>query len=148
MEADSSILKTDVDDFIELIKQEGKMTISDAAKRLGVSEITVEAWTDFLVEERILGIEYKFTTPYIFMNIHDESESKGMLGLETKEIFFEKARMKSIPQYQAVTLWVKYLSVNKDKIKSTFMQKAKSRGLSTEKRAILWRKYYEHLRSG
>jgi hypothetical protein len=148
MEADSSILKTDVDDFINLVKNQKKLTINDAAKKLGVPEATVEAWTDFLVEERILGIEYRFTTPYIYMNIEEKSPTGGLMGIDTRDEFFAKAKKRNIPEYQISVLWLKYHGSNEEKIRAVFMQKAKARGVSPEQLEILWHMYYEHLRAG
>ncbi|MBN2458598.1 hypothetical protein JXB31_05720 [Candidatus Woesearchaeota archaeon] len=149
MVLDSSILRTDVDDFLSLVQKMGKITLSGAAKQMGVSESTVESWADFLVEEKILGIEYKFTTPYIFMNINDRVKSRSSFsGFEIKEAFFNKASKRNIPRYQAVLLWTKYLSANQDSIKIAFMEKVKERGLPPEKGHMLWKKYYDLLRSG
>lgn len=75
--ADNGMITTAVDDLIRLIRDSGKLTIADAAKKLGVAEKTVSTWVDFLVEEERLSIEYKFTTPYIFLNkeyIDEEEE--------------------------------------------------------------------------
>ena len=79
------VLRTDVDDFMELVKRRGKMTIKDAAHALGVTEKTVERWTDFLVEERILDTEYKFTTQYIYLNADRSGSEFGHHNIDTKE---------------------------------------------------------------
>lgn len=147
---DADVLRTDVDDFVEFIRQRGKMSLNDVAKELGLDEKTVEAWTDFLVEERILGIEYKFTTPYVFMN-SDDSGAQSQIAqggfFESKEEFFQKAQEKKIPDYKAKILWFKYLELNEDKIKNSFVNKAKSRGISTDKISDLWRRYYRQLKA-
>jgi len=141
------ILRTDVDDFIALVKEKGKLTIKDAAKMLGVPDRTVEVWTDFLVEERILGTEYKFTTQYIYLNLErDKNAAVGHGEVDTKEDFFEKAKTKKIPEHQAKMLWFKYLTMNEAKIKDSFMKKAKTKGLSLEKTKELWGKYYRYLK--
>lgn len=149
MQGDTTTLKTDVDSFINLVKNQGRITINDAARKLGINESVVEAWADFLVEERILGIEYKFTTPYIFMNYAEkENNTYTYSGFETKQEFFRKAEKRKIPQYHIVVLWAKYLSANKDKIRNAFFDKAKLKGIPEEKIYSLWTKYYEQLRAG
>lgn len=150
MDVDSTILKTDVDDFINLVKKAGKITLSDAARKLGISETIIEAWTDFLVEERVLGIEYKFTTPYIYLEsgFAGGSSEDGLFGLQTKEEFFEKGAKRKLPESQISKLWVKYLSSNEDRIKTIFFKKAKARNINPEKVEALWKKYYDFLRSG
>ncbi len=144
---EEEILKTDVDEFLELVARKGMITIKDAAATLGVSTKTVEAWADFLVEERILGTEYKFTTQYVFV-IHNKAHDSHMSELiDTKEEFFSKAKARNIPPHQIKILWLKYLSLNEDKIKNEFMKKAKQKGLSLEKIKGLWEKYYLYLKT-
>jgi hypothetical protein len=148
MDVDATVLKTDVDDFINLLKKTGKITISDAAKQMGVPENIIEAWTDFLVEEKVVGIEYKFTTAYIYMDSPSVNPSDQLMALQTKEEFFEKAGRRKIPEYETVKLWLKYLSINEDKIKASFLKRARSRGINPEKTEELWKKYYDSMRSG
>ncbi|MGM5482732.1 MAG: hypothetical protein ACQESF_04690 [Nanobdellota archaeon] len=142
---DQDTLKTDVDEFIELVREKRKISIEEAAKELQVDQKTIESWTDFLVEEKILGMEYKFTTPYIFINTH-ESASALPDDFETKESFYEKAKAKKIPDYQIKVAWLKYLDKNQQKIKSAFQKKARDKGLSDKKINELWEKYYRSLK--
>lgn len=145
---DQDILRTDVDDFIELVRKNGKMTLSEAAKTLKLTEKTIEAWTDFLVEEKILGVEYKFTTAYVYMCSEEQKRTEaGFSDFDTKEEFYEKAKKKNIPDYQIKVLWIKYISQNEEKIKAYFYSRCKDRGLSDDKTEELWKKYYRHLRS-
>lgn len=139
---DKGFLRTDVDDFIQLVSERGKMSIKDAAKILGVTEKTIEAWTDFLVEEHILETEYKFTTQYVFIN-----NVKSKSEVDTKDEFFKKAKDKKIPPHQAKMLWLKYLTLNEKKIEEEFCKKAKDKGISLEKIDSLWKKYYVYLKS-
>lgn len=52
--------------MLKILETKGKLQMSDLAKELDTSMALVENWIKFLVEERIVGIEYKFTTPYIY----------------------------------------------------------------------------------
>ena len=142
----SDILKTDVDDFLVLVKKKGRISLPDAAKELNVPIVTVTAWTDFLVEEKIVGIEYKFTTPFVFMQ-QEEQKAAGMgtLGFDTKEQFYEKARKRGIAESQIRLLWLKYLNVNKDSMKKVFFDKAREKSMPAGKAELLWRKYYSYL---
>ena len=74
-----NILKTSADDLYELVKSRKKISVEEAAKFLKLPVKTVHALVDFLVEEKIFGIEYKFTTPYIYLS---EEYSKKMIGAE------------------------------------------------------------------
>lgn len=148
MKEETAILKTDVDDFLELVKRLGKVSLQDAAKELNTPITTVQAWTDFLVEEKILGIEYKFTTPYVFVEEHKDTKHDMLdMGFDTKEEFYEKARKRGIKDNHIRLLWVKYLSANKEAMKKVFYDKGQARGIGKEKLPILWQKYYDFLMS-
>ncbi len=146
VEEEKAILKTDVDDFLELVKRKGRISLPDAAKDLNVPLATVTAWTDFLVEEKIIGIEYKFTTPFVFLQ-QEGDKTMGMagLGFDTKEQFYEKARKRGIAESQIRLLWLKYLNVNKEAMKKVFFDKAREKGMPQGKAALLWQKYYSYL---
>jgi hypothetical protein len=141
-------LKTEVDAFLELVKKNKKVSLIDAAKEMKVPLQTIQLWTDFLVEEGIVGIEYKFTTPYVFMQ--EEKAGKGTLGFigfDTKEVFYEKAKKKGIKENQIRLLWLKYLNANEESIKKIFEDKCRERSVPAYKVALLWKKYYSYLRS-
>jgi len=141
-------LKTEVDAFLELVKKYRKMSLIDAAKEMNVPVQTIQLWADFLVEEGILGIEYKFTTPYVF--ILEEKKGKGglgFIGFDTKEVFYDKAKKKGIKEQQSRILWLKYLNANEDSMKKVFEDKARERGIPSQKVPTLWKKYYAYLKS-
>lgn len=148
MTEELTILKTDVDDFLELVKRLGRVSLQDAAKELKTPIVTVQAWTDFLVEENILGIEYRFTTPYVFVEEHKDTRHDLLdMGFDTKEEFYEKARKRGIKDNHIRLLWVKYLSANKEAMKKVFHDKGLAKGFSKEKLPALWQKYYDFLMS-
>lgn len=141
-------LRTEVDTFLEMVKKYRKISLFDAAKEMHVPVQTIQLWSDFLVEEGILGIEYKFTTPYVFLQ--EEKKSKGgfgFIGFDTKEVFYEKAKKKGIPQQQIRLLWLKYLTANEDSMKKVFEEKARERRLPISTVSLLWKKYYSYLKS-
>lgn len=145
---EQEVLRTEVDDFLELIKKNKKMSLIDAAKEMKVPLQTVQAWTDFLVEEGIVGIEYKFTTPYVFMVEEKTSAGAfGYMGFDTKEVFYEKARKRGIKDAQIRLLWLKYLTANEDSMKKIFEDKCRERGLPKHKVDLLWKKYATYLKS-
>jgi len=144
------MLRTDVDDFLDVIKKKGRISLGEASKSLNIPLATVQAWADFLVEEKIIGIEYKFTTPYVFMNVEqsDKNDFKQYMQFDTKDEFFEKAQHKGLNAGQAKLLWLKYLNLNKGSMRSVFFQKAHERGLDKVKTDALWKKYLQYLESG
>ena len=113
----------------------------------------VQSLVDFLVEEKIFGIEDKFTTPYIYL-----SQEKGKKGhpqissfpmkkekLIAKEEFYQKAGNWNIPEQKIEHLWKKYVSENIDYIKEVFYKKAESKNIQNEKIGMLWQKYLSKL---
>lgn len=145
---DQEELRTDVDTFLELVKKYKKVSLLDAAKEMQVPIQTIQLWSDFLVEEGIVGIEYKFTTPYVF--IQEEKAGKGgfgFIGFDTKEVFYEKARKKGIKEQQIRMLWLKYLTANEDSMKKVFEDKCRERSIPGNKVVELWKKYYAYLKS-
>jgi hypothetical protein len=144
------MLRTDVDEFLDLVRQKGRISLQDASKALKIPIATIQAWVDFLVEEKIIGIEYKFTTPYVFMNVEQDerAEFKNYVQFDTKEEFYAKAQHRGLNAGQIKLLWLKYLNLNKNYMHKTFYEKAQERGINKAKIDTLWAKYLEYLESG
>jgi hypothetical protein len=144
-------VETDVDLLVSLVKEKGKISIEEAAKMLKVPLNTIQSWVDFLLEEEVLGIEYKFVTPYLYFNKNPVNKASVLqesdeLYFEDKEVFYQKANARGLPQARIAELWQKYLNANVAQIKEHFFMKAKSRNLSEQKITDLWNKYYVYLR--
>src|SRR4051794_5061214 len=97
------VITTGVDDLLDYLKGKDRVSMQDAAQFLSVTMDTLQAWTDFLVEEKILGIEYKFTKPFIYLN-HEEKSKKKQIVEQTsvpleqiKSEYMERAKSKQIP---------------------------------------------------
>jgi len=144
-------LETDVDLLVSLVKEKGKITIESASKILKIPIKVIQKWVDFLIEEEILGVEYKFVTPYLFFNKDPENTSTVKQNhsgdyLEDKAAFFKKAESRGFPKNRTNSLWQKYLSSNLEEIKEHFNKKAEEKGLPSYKVNELWSKYYEYLK--
>ena len=150
---DSNVLTTSADELYQLVLSRKKISVEDASKILRLPMNIVQSLVDFLVEEKIFGIEYKFTTPYIYL-----SQEKGKKGhpqissfpmkkekLIAKEEFYQKAGKWNIPAEKIDQLWRKYVSENINYIKEVFYEKAESRDIQKEKIDILWQKYLPKL---
>ena len=145
-----TVLRTIADELLELVKKYKKISVEDAAKKLRIPVPTIQALVDFLVEERIFGIEYKFTTPYIYLYKEGIKEAKGKDRgfadeLITKEQFYEKAKEKSLPHEHIEGLWRKYLQQNLAKIREEFLKKANEKKVPKERIEDLWKKYLSYL---
>ncbi|MGV8141513.1 MAG: hypothetical protein ACP5NW_03670 [Candidatus Woesearchaeota archaeon] len=58
-------IKTGADRLVELISEKKKISVDDAAKKLGVGKEVVQEWAEFLEEEGAVEIEYSFSKAWI-----------------------------------------------------------------------------------
>jgi len=147
------MLKTSADDLYDLVKNKGKLSVEEAAKILKIPQPTVQSLIDFLVEEKIFGLEYKFTTPYVYLNV-EEIDKKLHKGLKkedfqklivTKAEFYQKAKKKNIDEARVSGLWKKYIRENLQYIKDEFYGKAKLRHIPDKEADDLWNKFQSYL---
>jgi len=78
-------IKTDVDVLIELIRQKGEISFEDAASQTHLPLSTIEAWANFLEEEGLISIKYKFTTPYLVYHTLSAEDLKKRTGEAKKK---------------------------------------------------------------
>lgn len=150
MVRDTAILKTTADQLIEFLKNKEKVTIEETAKALKIPEKTVQALVDFFVEEKVIDIEYKFTTPYIYLSKEDIKKhtlkrKKEAPVLLSKEEFYTKAKSRNLPYQKIGGLWRKYLETQLVHLKEDFYKKAKQRGVSHSGVEDMWQKYLTYL---
>lgn len=91
----SSIIETGVDKLVNLVNRKGKIASEDAAKELGVSTTVVMEWVDFLEEEGIINVEYKFTTPFLVARklAKKDVREKAKEFSGKREVFVRKAEV-------------------------------------------------------
>ncbi|MBU1202004.1 MAG: hypothetical protein KJ583_06040 [Nanoarchaeota archaeon] len=144
-------ITTTVDSLIELLEDIDRIKLEEAAKKLDLPIDVVQSWTDFLVEEKIIGIEYKFTTPYIYLNKKKQKESLKKDEEETasidkfKQEFEKKAQEKKISKDKATDLWKNHIVEKLDQKKEFFYQEAKKRGFFNAEE--LWNEYKNKMMS-
>lgn len=87
------IIRTDVDSLVSLVNEEKRISFRDASRRLGVPISTMKDWANFLEEEEIINIEYKFITPYLVSKDYSKktTEEAKKSAKEETEIFKRKA---------------------------------------------------------
>ena len=114
----NSVIETGVDKLVNLIKTRGKISSADAAKELGVSTTIVMEWGDFLEEEGIISIEYKFAKPFLvarkLANKDVQEKAKEFSG--KKDVFVRKAEI-SLSFLERESDKLKSLKEEFDKIK-------------------------------
>ena len=143
MQSDS--VTTGVDALLHYLHQHEKVSLSDIAKELKLSEETVKLWVDFLVEEQVVGIEYKFTKPYIYINKPQHNKKSRVIEKEKiaidvfKKDFFKRAKASNIPENQIEYLWKDHLTNQLELDKQHFFREARKRGLTDID--SLWEEY-------
>lgn len=154
MARDNTILTTGADHLVEVVKNKDKISLEELSKELKMDMKIVQTLVDFLVEEKVLGIEYKFTTPYVYLSKKDvntqdlkgqgKTPSKKPVLL-SKEEFYEKAKSRDIPYQKISILWRKYLEGQLGKMKQDFFDKSRKRGLPNDQIERLWQRYLSFL---
>lgn len=147
---EDNMLRTLADDLLDLVKKSKRISVEEAAKKLKVSIASVQALVDFLVEEKIFGIEYTFTTPYIYPYKEGIKNAKGRgksvtKELMTKEQFYEMSKQKNAPPEHIAGMWRQYLQQNLPQMKEEFFEKAREKKVPEEKIGELWKKYVSYL---
>ncbi|MFO8016701.1 MAG: hypothetical protein R6U32_06355 [Candidatus Woesearchaeota archaeon] len=149
-----TVIRTDVDKLIDLVKEKKEISVDDAAKELGISSKVVESLGDVLEEEGLLHMKYKFTTPYLE---YEAPKGKGDLPkkeeeklfieeeLDMKRRFFSKAKERGINDEKAKELWKSYVSQHKDHIKKQFFQEAEKKGYTPKEIESMWQKFEDQL---
>ncbi|MFW5865506.1 MAG: hypothetical protein ACOCU6_00245 [Nanoarchaeota archaeon] len=124
---------TGVDKLLEYLEGKEKVSLKEAAETIKISEETLQLWVDFLVEERIVGMEYKFTKPYIYLNKKTKTAPVKKREKTTfkmlKEEYIENAKKKQISEEKAEEFWINSLTEAIDKREDYFYKEAKKRNL-------------------
>jgi len=91
----TSVIETGVDKLVNLVNLKEKISSADAAKELGVSTTVVMEWADFLEEEGIIKVEYKFTKPFLIARklAKKDVQEKAKEFSGKKDVFVRKAEI-------------------------------------------------------
>ncbi|MBR9692581.1 hypothetical protein GOV07_01475 [Candidatus Woesearchaeota archaeon] len=87
-----SKIETGVDKLVQIVDEQKKISLDEAAKELGVSKPVVQEWAEFLEEEGLIGIEYTLSKTYLVekkLSKHDVKK-KGKEYDQKKEAFVRK----------------------------------------------------------
>ncbi|MBI2176438.1 hypothetical protein HYU40_03790 [Candidatus Woesearchaeota archaeon] len=95
-------VKTGADRLLDLVRRSKEVAMAAAAKELGASLQTVEAWANFLEEDGLVIVKYKFTTPYVAVPEIPKARQLGhesglpAEGVEFSELKTELGSMRDI----------------------------------------------------
>lgn len=144
------VVTTQVDELINFLRGKEKVAVEDVEKAVRVKGETLQQWIDFLVEEGILGIEYKFTKPYVYLNDPDAHKEKVVVTRDEilswdayHEVFLKKAREKHIPDLKAAALWKSHVLSLLEAKKNFFFDEARKRELADID--ALWNDYKQEV---
>jgi len=92
-------IATAIDSLVELIKEKKKLTLEQASQELGLPENIINEWSNFLEEEGIIKITYKFTTPYLELkekvkDSNEEEDLKRRVDLATRKLDLILSKLK------------------------------------------------------
>jgi len=116
-------ITTAVDSLVKLVNQKGKISLDDASKELGLPQNIINEWASFLDQEKIIHLEYKFTTPYL---ISKKSMSKEEVivdyemisrKLEIMQAYLNKIQPKETKKMQQKAYLLKEISILLEKTK-------------------------------
>jgi chromosome segregation ATPase len=82
----STNIKTGVDKLVELVSEKKRVTVDDAAKKLGVGKEVVQEWAEFLEEEGIVSLDYSLSKVWIT----EKRITKEEVMSSAKEVSSEK----------------------------------------------------------
>jgi len=89
--ANETKLATGIDRLVQIIRERRKVSVSEAAKELGVSIALIEEWANFLEEENIIDFEYKLSgTILVERKITDKDVMKKEKVLDKKKQVFKR----------------------------------------------------------
>ncbi len=108
------IIQTEVDSLVSLIQGEERISVKDAANKLGVPVSTVSEWASFLEEEGVINIEYKFTTPFLVKKKLSEGQLTNLKSSvrEEKDLFDRKS--------ESTLTYLNKLEIEVDTLKEIF----------------------------
>ena len=142
-------ITTGVDELLTYLQGKDRVAMQDAAVFLNVSIDTLQAWVDFLVEEKILGIEYKFTKPFIYLNKEDKPKRSKLLEKtavplsQIKEEYAARARSKQIPESKITELWRSHVIEALYAKRTYFLEQAAHRRIPNAEQ--MWEEYQRNL---
>lgn len=144
--AQPELVRTGVDKLVEFLKGKAPIEISVAAEKLNVAPHVVQSWTDFLVEEKIIGLDYKFTKPLIYL-IEKNKGEKSISGFNSiKENFKKNAQSENMSEQRTEYLWQYQIIQALNKKKDFFYEEAKKRNFQDID--SLWEEYNKKATSG
>lgn len=126
-------ITTAVDSLVKLVNKEGKIGVEEASKKLGLPINVLNEWATFLDQEKIIHIEYKFTTPFLRSIKKENKEIKVdyeliLRKLEVMQAYLTKVQPKEPKKLKQKEYLLKQINkaieiTKKEKIKKEDLEK-------------------------
>ena len=131
-------IETGVDKLVRFLKGKGNVPVKEVAEEIGVTIKTIEQWATFLMEEKIVGIDYKFTTPYIYL-IEEKGKEPEYNNLNEYKKQFSQIKKGNLSDQHIEYHWNNHLMDILDSKRDFFYREAMKRGLKNIDQ--LWNEY-------
>lgn len=142
-EQSSELVVTGVDKLIDLLKKSEQIEVSDAAKKLNYPQETVQSWVDFLVEEKIVGVDYKFTKPVIYLAENKKTKNINVNSSDNfknyKTEFESNVKRREKDDEKVAIEWKEHILNKLDLMKQFFFSEAEKKHLKEPDK--LWEEY-------
>lgn len=126
-------ITTGVDRLLAYLEDKNLVDMNVVAKDLNTPIGVVQSWTDFLVEENVIGVEYKFTNPFIYLI------KKGNASENRKDVASAKISGQRGPSQKQEYQWKYQVEKTLESKKNFFFYEAKKRNLKDVPR--IWEEY-------
>lgn len=134
---------TGVDKLVSFLKGRGLVDMLDVSLELNIPLHVLQTWADFLTEEEVVGLEYKFTKPFIYLI--EKSTFKMNKELSDYRRSFEiNAKKKSVPNSKTEFLWKNHMLDEVEKKRQFFFQQTNLRALDEPEK--LWTEYKKRIK--
>jgi len=139
----SEAIVTGVDKLIDLLKLAEQTDVSDAAKKLNYPIEIVQSWVDFLVEEKLVGIDYTLTKPHIYLIADKKAKNEKTVLVEDfkdyKKDFQDSVSKREKNVEKAEFEWKEHIVNRLSLMKQFFYSEAEKRKLNEPEK--LWEEY-------
>lgn len=141
----NKILKTPVDDLVEVVKLNNNCSTSFLKNKLNLPIEIIERWISILEEYNILKVSYKGFEGYVEIIKIKENNNKEIDLDQLKNQFLSKAKNKNLSSKKISSVWKVFLEEYMDEINKLFIKKAKQRGYENRKIEMAWQLYKKEL---
>ncbi|MFW5704882.1 MAG: hypothetical protein ACOCXG_03475 [Nanoarchaeota archaeon] len=141
----SEVLKTPVDNLVEIVKSSRETTIDTLKSKLNLPIEIIEKWLVVLEEYKILKVHYKGFEGFVEFVEKNENKKQEIDVDNLKETFMNLAKEKNFTYDKMREAWPIFLSKYEVEIKELFEVKAKRLGFDQNKTQLAWQRYRREL---